>query len=455
MPYLNEHAARLIDPEKFDPNSFRRESDKFGDGIHAIFGKLKGEDSMTLQAIRFDADKFTANEARQWLKAHDYEPIAFEEAEEEKAEKALSYFVPLQKVIEARREVWGIAAVEEPDMSGEIMDYAKSKPHFWAWSKRVQKASNGKSYGNVRDSHTSKAIGKVIKLIFDDAAKAIRVGVKVVDSEAWQKVVEGVFTGFSIGGRYGERWEDPLNKGYVRYEAIPIELSMVDLPCIPGATFEMVKADGSRAVYSVLSTKGDTMKEKIKKLLKEVNLDEEQIQEIAEEIAAILEEQSEAEEEGQELQDIAESEENPENGEETAEEQPEALTADDVRRIVLAILEEFGLIEQVNGRMQLGVKMRRLVKTEEAIQKALNELKRQVAGDLAKLAVEVTALSKRGGSGPVLRDLGMLTPQQSAALQKAEALKAVLASVTDPLVRQSLQNEIARLEIQAVQQSQK
>ncbi len=451
MPYPNEHAARLVDPDRFDVDSFRRENDKFGEGIHAIFGKLKGEDSMTLQAIRFDAEKHIADEARQWLKAHDYEPIAFEEAEEEKAEKSLSYFMPLQKVIEAKREVWGIAAIEQPDQSGEIMDYQKSKPHFWAWSKRVQKASGGKSYGNVRESHTSKAIGKVIKLIFDDAAKAVHVGVKVVDSEAWQKVVEGVFTGFSIGGQYGERWPDPLNKGYVRYEAIPIELSMVDLPCIPGATFEMVKADGSRVVFPILSTEGEKMKERIKDLLKQANLDEEKIQEIAEEIAAMLGEQSEAVDEGQKP-DTAESEESPENGEEqVAEEQPKALTADDVREIVLAILAEFGLIERIGGEMQLGAKVRGLAKSENEIMQKLADLKRQVAGDLAKLAVEVEALSKRGGSGPVLRELGTLTPQAGAALQKAEALKSALQTVTDPLAEQALRNEIARLEIQAIQ----
>ncbi len=87
MPYPNEHAARLVEPDRFDADSFRRVNDKFGEGVHAIFGKLKGEDSMTLQAIRFDAGKFTADEARQWLKAHDYEPIAFEEAEERKPKK--------------------------------------------------------------------------------------------------------------------------------------------------------------------------------------------------------------------------------------------------------------------------------------------------------------------------------------------------------------------------------
>ncbi len=455
MPYPNEHAARLVDPDRFDADSFRRVNDKFGEGIHAIFGKLKGEENMTLQAIRFDAGKFTAEEARQWLKAHDYEPIAFEEAEGEKAEKGLSYFMPLQKVIEAKREVWGVAAIEQPDQSGEIMDYQRSKPHFWAWSKRVQKASGGKSCGNVRESHTSKAVGKVIKLLFDDAAKAVRVGVKVIDGEAWQKVVEGVFTGFSIGGRYGERWEDPLNKGYVRYEAIPNEISLVDLPCIPGATFEMIKADGSRAVFPILSTKGETMKEKVQHLLKQAEgetLDEEKIQQIAEEIAAILEEQSTAEGDGEDANNAAESEENPENGEEeAAEEQPKVLTAEDVREIVLSILAELGLVERSGTDLKLGAKIQGLAKSGNEALKAVEELKKQLAGDIAKLAVEVETLSKRGGSGPVLRELGILTPQASAALQKAEALKTALQSVTDPLAEQALRNEIARLEIQAIQ----
>lgn len=444
MPYPNEHAARLIDPDQFNADSFRRENDKFGEGIHAIFGKLKGEDSMTLQAIRFDADKFSAEQARQWLKAHDYEPIAFEEAEE-KAEKGLTYFVPLQKVIEARREVWGIAAAEQPDSSGEIMDYAKSKPHFWEWSKRVHKASKGKSLGNVRDSHTSKAVGKVIKLLFDDAAKSIRVGVKVVDSEAWQKVIEGVFTGFSIGGTYGRRWPDEMNKGYIRYEAIPNEISLVDLPCIPGAIIEMVKADGTQII---LSKNEVTMKDKILTTLKKRlgDLSEEEISAIADELADIIEENENVESEtSEETQSDSENE-----SEKAAEEQPKGVTADEVKEIVLAILQEFGLVEKINDQLALSEKVADMTKSEIAdLRKSL----KTVANDVAKLAVVIEELEKRGGSGPVLREIGSLSPQASAALQKAEALKAELSKTIDPLIRQSLQNEIARLEIQAVQQS--
>jgi len=446
MPYPNEHAARLIDPDKFDADSFRRENDKFGAGIHAIFGRLKGEDSMTLQAVRFDADKFSPDEARKWLEEHGYHPIVFEEAA---AEKSFSYFLPLQKVDEVRREVWGVAAVEQPDQSGEIMDYEKSKPHFWAWSKRVQKASQGKSLGNVRDSHTSKAVGKVIKLLFDDKAKAIRVGTKIVDSEAWQKVVEGVFTGFSVGGVYGKRWPDPENKGFIRYEAIPTEISLVDLPCIPGAVIEMVKADGSQVI---LNTKGVAMKNKIRSVLKKQleDLTEEELTDLVDKLAAVLEEGDEANDESASEEEQSTESGSEESEEEAAEEQPKGLTADDVREIVLALLRELGLIEQVGGEMTLSAKIKGLAKAETAdLRKSLEK----IVKDVAQLAVAVETLERRGGSGPVLREIGALSPQAGAVLQKIEQLRSALESVTDPLTRQSLQNEIARLEIQVIQKS--
>jgi len=348
-----------------------------------------------------------------------------------------------------RHEVWGIAAVEQPDQSGEIMDYEKSKPHFWQWSKRVQKASQGKSLGNVRDSHTSKAVGKVIKLLFDDKAKAIRVGTKIVDSEAWQKVVEGVFTGFSVGGVYGKRWPDPENKGFIRYEAIPTEISLVDLPCIPGAVIEMVKADGSQVI---LSTKGVAMKNKIRSVLKKQleDLTEEELANLVEELAAVLEESGEANDESASEEEQSTESGSEESEEEAAEEQPKGLTADDVREIVLALLRELGLIEQVGGELTLSSKIKGLAKAETAdLRKSLEK----IVKDIAQLAVAVETLERRGGSGPVLREIGSLSPQAGAALQKIEQLRSALESVTDPLTRQSLQNEIARLEIQVIQKS--
>lgn len=163
--------------------------------------------------------------------------------EEEDMEK-ISMFIPIMKVNAERREVWGFAAIEEVDNSDEILDYESSKPHFLDWSNRAQKRSGGKSLGNLRSMHQNIAAGKLIELRPDDVSKGFYVGAKIIDDGEWKKVEQGVYTGFSVGGSYLKRWQDFRNPGKMRYTAKPTELSIVDSPCIPSATFEMVKADG-------------------------------------------------------------------------------------------------------------------------------------------------------------------------------------------------------------------
>jgi len=82
MPYPNEHAARLRNPDRYA--RFRRENDKFGAGIHAIWGIL-ANGTVELQTIRFDASKFTVAQAKAWLRKHDYHPILFEAAHGEES----------------------------------------------------------------------------------------------------------------------------------------------------------------------------------------------------------------------------------------------------------------------------------------------------------------------------------------------------------------------------------
>lgn len=154
----------------------------------------------------------------------------------------LSIFVPVFKVDAKKRIVYGTAVVEEVDRSGEIFDYASSKPEFEKWSAGFEKATDGKSKGNVRAMHGKVAAGKLQDIGFDDKRKAIDVAAKIVDADEWKKVEEGVYTGFSIGGAYLKRWQDGDHK---RYTARPAEISLVDLPCGPSATFSMIKADGS------------------------------------------------------------------------------------------------------------------------------------------------------------------------------------------------------------------
>lgn len=152
----------------------------------------------------------------------------------------LDLFLPLTKVDLDARTVHGVATAETPDRAGEICDYGSTKPYFEAWSSGARAASGGKSLGAVRAMHQRIAAGKLTDISFDDESKRILVAAKIVDDDEWQKVVEGVYTGFSQGGRYVARWTDEPT-GLTRYTAEPSEISLVDVPCLPGATFQVVK----------------------------------------------------------------------------------------------------------------------------------------------------------------------------------------------------------------------
>jgi len=75
MPYPNEHAIRLNPPGKYE--RIRRQNDKFGSGIDALFG-VTSDGKTEVQAIRFDKSKFTVEQAKKWLKDHDYKVTGFE-----------------------------------------------------------------------------------------------------------------------------------------------------------------------------------------------------------------------------------------------------------------------------------------------------------------------------------------------------------------------------------------
>jgi hypothetical protein len=157
----------------------------------------------------------------------------------------MNLFVPITKIDAARRLVYGVVTAEKPDVTGEVCDYASTKPRYQKWSEKFAAATDGKSLGNLRAMHGNIAAGKLIEIAFNDEARQVEICGKVVDDAEWQKVEEGVYTGFSQGGRYLKRWPDPDQPKLTRYTAEPLEVSLVDHPCLPEATFAVIKADGS------------------------------------------------------------------------------------------------------------------------------------------------------------------------------------------------------------------
>jgi hypothetical protein len=180
--------------------------------------------------------------------------------------QAFIKFIPITKVDAAKQEVWGVVTAEMPDKDGEICDYDSTVPYYKAWSEEFAKATDGKSLGNVREMHQPKAVGKLIAIEFDDVMKEIRVGAKIVDPDAWEKCQEGVYTGFSQGGKYVKTKKDGE---FVRYTAQPSEVSVVDNPCLGSAHFDYVKGDGTIEVRKFHSaTEEEKPVEKAKVVIK-------------------------------------------------------------------------------------------------------------------------------------------------------------------------------------------
>lgn len=166
----------------------------------------------------------------------------------------LRQFAKLTKINVAERLVYGTLCEEVPDKAGEIFDYASSVPYFKAWNEQFAGAiaADGiPSVGNLRAMHGKVAAGKFVQMEYDDVGKKITVCSKVVDDNEWAKVESGVYTGFSIGGKYVKVWQDG---DYIRYTAKPSEGSLVDNPCMYGATFSAIKGEGLEEVVKFVGS---------------------------------------------------------------------------------------------------------------------------------------------------------------------------------------------------------
>lgn len=160
----------------------------------------------------------------------------------------MKLFAQIRKVDEEKRLVYGRVAEEVVDKADEVMDYLSSKPHFEKWSADISKDSGGKNLGNVRAMHGKIAAGMLKSLDFDDVAKTIDVVAHITDDQEWKKCLTGTYTGFSMGGSYvGDKKVEKMDgRDVTRYTAKPSEVSLVDRPCIPTATFfEVQKGDGT------------------------------------------------------------------------------------------------------------------------------------------------------------------------------------------------------------------
>lgn len=154
-----------------------------------------------------------------------------------------SAFVPLSKFEEnpdGTLTVFGRATQEVRDSANEVMDYQTSVPFFKERSQENSVRSAGQNLMPLRSMHQNNAAGKVVQFDYLDGEKAIDIATLVVDPTDVLKVKTGVYTGFSVGGKYARRWADG---GLMRYTADPREISLVDTPAVPTAKLTLFKVD--------------------------------------------------------------------------------------------------------------------------------------------------------------------------------------------------------------------
>jgi hypothetical protein len=165
--------------------------------------------------------------------------------------------MPFGKIDKERRIVSGFATLDNVDKQGDVVDTSASLNAFKNFR------------GNLREMHQPYAVGKIVSFkedkFFDPGTKKFYSGVYVSAyvskgaQDAWEKVLDGTYSGFSIGGNI-KKFDDEIDKStespvriIKEYELH--ELSLVDNPANQFANIFSIEknANGDNVVDGYLS----------------------------------------------------------------------------------------------------------------------------------------------------------------------------------------------------------
>lgn len=167
------------------------------------------------------------------------------------ADRELRVFLPIEKVDAAQRMVYGWASVATQngkalkDLQGEIVPLDAIKAALPGWMEWG---------GPIRAMHQPIAAGttKHAEIIEgqDKEKEGLYIGAFIGDDREWQKVVDEIYRGFSIGGEKLEKIGDTITRLNL------YEVSLVDRPANPAARIDVFKAAGLNVTSAVGLSKG-------------------------------------------------------------------------------------------------------------------------------------------------------------------------------------------------------
>jgi hypothetical protein len=164
--------------------------------------------------------------------------------------------MPIGKVDVERRMVSGFATLDNVDKQGDIVTTESSVEAFKNFR------------GNLREMHQPSAVGKIVSFkedkYFDPSDKKFYSGVYVSAyvskgaQDAWEKVLDGTYTGFSIGGNiktWDDAYDEKMDKSIRVIKNYELhELSLVDNPANQFANIVSIeKVNGQNVVSGYLS----------------------------------------------------------------------------------------------------------------------------------------------------------------------------------------------------------
>jgi hypothetical protein len=162
--------------------------------------------------------------------------------------------MPLTKIDEGRRIVSGFASLDNLDKQNDIVTTEASMDAF------------AKFRGNIREMHQPSAVGKMVSFreekYFDPESKKFYKGVYVSTyiskgaQDAWEKVLDGTYTGFSIGGRMN-KWDDAYDEKADKQIRIIKEYDLIELSLVDSPANQFASIMSVEKVNGVDVIKGD------------------------------------------------------------------------------------------------------------------------------------------------------------------------------------------------------
>lgn len=336
----------------------------------------------------------------------------------------LKQYIQFTKVDEDKRIVEGVVSSESVDSQGEVITADAMK----------RAMSDYMNWANIREMHQPKAVGRTLK-IWQEGDKT-KIQGKVVDNEAWEKVKERVYNGFSIGGRKLKQIGNKVT------DIMLSEISLVDRPANPDAVLLMIKRD-------ISNESNDELLKRLYSLKKEVN-------EMAKKKEAKQEEVEVKEKEEKEK-----AEEAVENNKEEVdkEEKVEEKAVEDKKEDVQPPKEEKDVIEEAEKTFDIE---KIAEKVSETVVKSLNETNTQefeklesfVKGELAALVERLEKLEEMPIPVKAVKNETFaksstedeVSPEVQKVVAYKEELEAKLKKAETEVEKASLRAELARVE---------